>query len=97
MSKWSIVAGFALVALAGCASLCPCMDREKPIPLSEVPTAARDAATAAVEGIVLTETEVENKDGHLVYEFEGKVGEKEYEIEVTADGKVLEVEEEDDD
>jgi uncharacterized membrane protein YkoI len=96
MRTLSISMVVALVVLAGCASLCPYAEREKSIPLSEVPAAVKDAATAAVEGIVLTEAEVEKEDGQLVYELEGKVGEKEYEIEVSADGKVLEVEEEDD-
>jgi len=95
MRTLSVAMAVLLIALAGCASMRECMNGEKSIPLSEVPAAARDAATAAVEGIVLTEAEVEKEDGQLVYELEGKVGEKEYEIEVTADGKVLEIEEED--
>jgi uncharacterized membrane protein YkoI len=74
-------------------------EKEKEIPLSEVPRAALTAAEGAVEGITLTEAEVEEEDGQTVYELEGTANGKTYEIEVTADGKVLEVEDaaEDDD
>jgi hypothetical protein len=56
------------------------------IPLSSVPKKVLDAAKKAVPGIKLTEVEIE------VYELEGILNGKEYEIEVTSDGKVLEVE-----
>jgi putative hemolysin len=65
--------------------------------LDEVPQAARDAALAAVPGLVLEEAETEVANGATVYCLEGKADGKEYEIEVTADGRVLEVESEDDD
>ena len=68
---------------------------DKEIDLAEVPAAALAAAEAAVEGIRITEAEVEEEDGRMVYELEGKANGKEYEIEVTADGEVLEVEEDD--
>jgi len=59
-----------------------------------VPEPALTAAQGAVEGITLTEAEMETEDGQTVYVLEGEAAGKEYEIEVTADGKVLEVEEE---
>ena len=71
--------------------------QEKEVPLSEVPEAVLDAAQKAVEGIELEEAEVEEEDGVLVYELEGTAQGAEYEIELTADGKVLEVEREDED
>ena len=97
MNKWNLVAAVAVVAVAGCASFDDLLDRDSPIALSEVPAAVRNAAENAVEGIVLTEAEVEEEDGQTVYEIEGKANGKEYEIEVTAEGKVLEIEEEDED
>jgi hypothetical protein len=63
------------------------------IPLSDVPVAARAAAEGAVPGIRLTEAEVEEEQGRLVYELEGVLDGMEHEIEVTAEGEVLEVEE----
>jgi len=72
-------------------------DDEKEIPLSEVPAEALKAAQGAVDGITITEAEVEEEDGQTVYVLEGKANGKEYEIEVTPEGKVLEVEEETED
>jgi hypothetical protein len=83
------------VALLLCCSLACASHRrhhEREIPLSDVPAAARLAAELAVPGIRLTEAEVEMEDGRLVYELEGVVDGLEYEIEVTAEGEVLEVE-----
>ena len=94
MNKWVVVVAVAVVGMAGCAPLADLFGGDEPIPLSEVPAPALEAARAAVEGIVLTEAEVEEEGGRLVYEIEGKANGKEYEIEVTAEGEVLEIEEE---
>ena len=83
---------------------CTCMEskcktkKEKEIPVSQVPKAAMEAAQNAVKGVNLTEAEVEEENGQTVYTLEGKATNgKEYKIEVTADGKVLEVKQEDED
>jgi uncharacterized membrane protein YkoI len=86
-----------LYCSVSCASMCSSAEDEREIPLSEVPAAARAAAEGAVPGIRLTEAEVEEEGGRLVYELEGVADGKEYEIEVTAEGEVLEVEEAGDD
>jgi uncharacterized membrane protein YkoI len=78
----------------GCASIESRSEGEKEIALSQVPREAVTAAQHAVEGIRLTEAEVEEEDGCTVYVLEGMANGTEYEIEVTADGKVLEVEQE---
>lgn len=91
------VIALALICLVGCESLESMFEKEKEVPLSEVPQAALTAAEGAVEGITLTEAEMEEEDGQTVYVVEGEAAGKEYEIEVTADGKVLEVEEETED
>ena len=67
-------------------------EKEREIPLSEVPEQVIAADKAAVEGITLTEAEIEESSEGLVYEIEGFVGDIEYEIEITAEGEVLEVE-----
>ena len=70
----------------------------KEIAVSQVPKAAIEAAQNAVKGINLTEAEVEKEKVQMVYTLEGKATDgKEYKIEVTADGKVLEVSQEDKD
>ena len=97
MRVWYIVIALALVCLVGCESLESMFENEKEIPLSDVPQPAIAAAEGAVEGIALTEAEMEEEDGQTVYVLEGEAAGKEYEIEVTADGEVLEVEEETED
>ena len=87
------VIGLALLCLVGCESLESVFDKDKEIPLSQVPEQAVTAAEGAVEGITLTEAEMEEEGGQTVYELEGTANGKEYEIEVTADGKVLEAKE----
>jgi uncharacterized membrane protein YkoI len=75
-------------------------ENDKEVPLSEVPAPAIEAAQGAVEGITLTEADVETEDGRTVYDIEGTANGKEYTIEVTPEGEVLEVEgetEDDDD
>ena len=69
-------------------------EEDQPIPLADVPEVVKQAALAAVPGLVLEEATVEEEDGELVYDLEGKVGGKEYELEVSATGKVNEIEEE---
>ncbi|MBN2315636.1 MAG: PepSY domain-containing protein [Sedimentisphaerales bacterium] len=97
MTTRLVAMGLVLVCLAGCESLESVFEKEKEIPLSEVPQPAIAAAEGAVEGITLTEAEMEEKDGQAIYELEGTANGKTYEIEVTADGKVLETEEVTDD
>lgn len=92
-----VAIGLMLICLVGCESLESVFEKEKEIPLSQVPQPAVAAAEGAVDGITLTEAEMEKKGGQAVYELEGTANGKTYEIEVTADGKVLEVEEVTDD
>ena len=54
----------------------------------------KKAAQEAVKGIVLSKAEKETKGETVVYELEGKVGEKSYEVKVSSEGKVLKVDEE---
>jgi len=79
----------AFIAVAG--------DGERRIELSEVPDKVMEAAKQAVEGILLTAAEVEIERGVTIYELLGTAHGKRYEIEVTEDGRVIEVESEDHD
>ena len=91
--------GFGLVLMSAIFSFAvPVIaEDDEEIELADVPQKVKDAAIAAVKGIKLTEASIEKEDGKTVYELEGTVDGKEYEIEVDEDGKVLEVEQEDDD
>lgn len=71
-------------------------DGEK-VPLAQVPQVVKDAAAKAVPGIVLEEAGRETEGVQVIYELEGEAGGQEYELEITADGEVLEVEVEDED
>ena len=65
---------------------------EHVIALDKVPDALLAAARAALPGVELTGAVVEQEAGQLVYELVGTEGGERVEIEVGADGKVLEVE-----
>ncbi|MCZ7646995.1 MAG: PepSY domain-containing protein [Planctomycetota bacterium] len=71
--------------------------KEEKLALKDVPEAVLKAAQEAVKGIVFDEAEKKTRGETVVYELEGKAGEKRYEVKVSADGKVLKVEEDDDD
>lgn len=103
MKSFLLVLGFVLVCAMG-ATGCSLYENgveddfgeEKEIALSELPDKVREAAEGAVDGIVLKEAEMEKEDGKWIYEVEGVADGKEYEIEITPEGKILEIEEEDD-
>jgi hypothetical protein len=94
MRMWMFVMIVLLTCISGCASLESMCEKGQEIPLSDVPVVVVDAARQAVENITFTEAEIEEEYGRRVYVLEGEVNGKEYEIEVTADGEVLEVEQE---
>ena len=72
-------------------------DGEEEIPLDQVPANVKNAAQAVLPGLVLKEAEREIKDGTVVYSLQGTADGGEYEVEVSAAGKVLEIEKENDD
>jgi hypothetical protein len=72
-------------------------DDEVDVALSDVPDAVKQAALAAVPGLVLTGAERETENGVIVYSLEGTANGKNYEVEVSAAGQVLETEQGDDD
>ena len=70
---------------------------EQVIPLKRVPVNVLAAAQGAVDGIMLSRAERERERSGIVYDIVGMVNGHAYEIEVTADGHVLEIEDDDDD
>jgi uncharacterized membrane protein YkoI len=65
---------------------------EQEIALSEVPAIVMQAALAAVPGLIVEEAELEIENGATVYDLEGTAQGEEVEVEVSAEGKVLEIE-----
>jgi len=72
-------------------------EKEKEIPISEVPEIVMEAALKALPGVEFKEADVEETKDGLVYELDGILDGKEFEINVSADGTVLNMEEEEKD
>ena len=64
------------------------------VAVKDLPQAVVDAVKAAYPTAVITEAEKETEDGKVEYTVEIKAGEKELDLEVSADGKSLKVESE---
>ena len=67
-------------------------DEEEAVALDKVPAAAKQAALAAVPGLVLQTAELETEHGVQHYCLSGTANGESVEVEVTADGKVGEIE-----
>lgn len=67
------------------------------IPIDEVPLSVLDAAREVLPGVELVKAMIEITDKGIVYEIEGILDGEEYEILVTEESVVLEVELKDDD
>lgn len=72
-------------------------EEEEDVALADVPANVKKAAEAAVPGIVLKSAERETEDGVSLYSLAGTVAGEAVEIEVSVDGKVLEIERGEDD
>ena len=80
---------FAIIILSGVIVALP--DDDKEIPLSWVPDQAIEAAKEAVPGIHIVEAERHRTHKGVVYELDGVADGKKYEVNVTADGEVLQI------
>ena len=85
-----------VLSFAGCSSENPVEPRGAMAP-SLAPDPVLIAANEAVPGGEVKGVVEEEENGQLVYEVQKTVNGVNYEIEVTADGEVLEIEEGDDD
>jgi len=92
-----------LVGLTGC-SICCTVQECCPRPCAgagadrigiDIPDAVHAAVLKAIPGFVATEIEMEQKDGKLTYEFEGRGADGAlYEVEVDGQGNVLQIDQE---
>jgi len=69
-------------------------DEERPVALADVPRAVLDAAARVFPGATWLAAVVELEDGVTLYELYGLVDGDEVELEISADGEILEVERE---
>lgn len=92
-----MAAVLAVSSVAGCASIKSiCTEDEENIPLSSIPKAVMDTASSAVKGFEAEEASVEKEHGQMVYELKGKADGDECELNIAADGKMLQLEREKD-
>ena len=71
---------------------------EKDVALNDIPAEVRTTAEAQVPGGKLTEAELETEDGQTIYSIDAVTSDgKKLEIEMSADGKLIKVEKDDDD
>ncbi len=74
-------------------SACENDDKERDIPISEVPSNIINIIQNTLPGIALKEAEIEVEDGATVYELEGKlIDGKKYDIEITESGTIIKIE-----
>ena len=66
---------------------------EKPVPLDQVPANIKAAAEGAVKGFEMSKVVKETKGDVILWDVEGKADGKKYAINVSNEGKVLQVEE----
>ena len=97
MNQWSKLFLMMMVVCLSVVTGLMADDNEEKVALEDVPAVVTEAALAKLPGIVFSEAEKETKDGTVIYELEGTLDGKKYEIEVKEDGTVVKVEEEDDD
>lgn len=67
-------------------------DEEQPIALDQVPAHVLQAALKAVPGLIVEQAEMEVEEGVTVYDLEGTAAGEPVEVEVSAEGEVLEIE-----
>lgn len=67
-------------------------ENDQVLALDQVPATIKQAAEAAVPGFVLVSAETETEEGARHYCLEGQAGGQSVEIELSTDGKVLEIE-----
>jgi hypothetical protein len=76
---------------------CSDKKKEKEIAISELPTLITSAIQDTLPGFKIIEAEIESKEDQITYELDGIFKDKKYEIEVSSDGEIIEIEEEESD
>jgi uncharacterized membrane protein YkoI len=71
-------------------------EKEQKIKIEDVPPAVLKAVKDALPGGKITEAETDMKDGKKIYSFDVQIGGKEYDVDVSEDGKILKQEEDKD-
>ena len=67
-------------------------DFDNDIPKNEVPANVLAAAKAEIPGFVLTEANLQQRGATRLFELQGRANGRPYELDITADGRVLHIE-----
>ena len=67
-------------------------DFDNDIPKNEVPANVLAAAKAAIPGFTLTEANLQQRGGTRLFELQGRANDRPYELDITADGRLLHIE-----
>jgi hypothetical protein len=88
LTLFPIMLLFLLILLFSCSD----EEKETEIAVSDLPAAVTSAIEDTMPGFKITEAEIEEEDGQMIYEVEGTMTGETYEIETSAEGKVIEIE-----
>ncbi len=92
MRVWLVLSGFVAFLLSGCGKS-PAADMTGPISLDQVPASVMEVARRELPGVKFEFVLKFHQDGEDAYEIKGKTpAGKICEVEVSASGKVLEIE-----
>ena len=67
-------------------------DFDNDIPKNEVPANVLAAAKAQIPGFVLEEANLQQRGATRLFELQGRANDRPYELDITADGRVLHIE-----
>ena len=67
-------------------------DADNDIPKNEVPVNVLAAAKAQIPGFVLEEANLQQRGATRLFELQGRANDRPYELDITADGRVLHIE-----
>ena len=87
---WTAVAVIGLAMILGVCLVAQAKDKN--VKIADLPEAVTAAVKKACPDGTITEAEIEKEHGTTIYEIELKVGKNEAEVEVTADGTIIEIE-----
>jgi uncharacterized membrane protein YkoI len=91
---WSAVSAVAGLALLAVVAWADDKEKDKKIALDKAPKAVQEAIKARFPKGEVTSIEKETEDGKTVYDVELKQDGKKYEMDILADGTVIEIEKE---
>ena len=100
---FALIAGLATLSIVGSVAITSLAEDKKKdedevkVTIDQVPKEVKATLLKEVGGGKITEIEKETEDGKTVFSADAKIGDKEYDIKVAEDGKLISKEEEDKD